>query len=139
MIMKFIKFFRWLLIGITLIVLFIFFRDAENLNNISMYLVWGYILLAIAIVLSIGLPFLYIAQKPQKLVKTLVSFGALVAIIIVAYLLASGEPIKLFDGSMSSSADSKLSDLCLYTMYILVGIALLSFLAGGLRSMIRNR
>jgi len=137
--MKYIKYFRWLLIGITLVVLFIFFRDTENLSKISMYLVWGYILLAIAIVLALGLPFLYIAQKPQKLMKTLVSFGALAAVIVVSFLLASGEPIKLFDQSMSTAADSKLSDACLYAMYILVGIALLSLLTGGLRSMIRNR
>ncbi|MDR0295230.1 MAG: hypothetical protein LBH91_03435 [Prevotellaceae bacterium] len=109
------------------------------MSNINMYLVWGYILLGIAIVLSLGLPFLYITQKPQMLKKTLLSAGALFAVLLIAYLLASGEPITLFDGSVSTTADSKLADFCLYAMYFLVGIAILSLLAGGLRSMIRNR
>jgi hypothetical protein len=137
--MKFTKIFSWILIGITLVVMAIFFYETESLNNISMYLVWGYILLAIAIVLALGLPFLYIVQKPQMLKKTLLNTGALIAVLLVAYLIASNAPVTLFDGSISSTADSKLSDFCLYAMYILVGISILSLLAGSVRSMIRNR
>ncbi|MDR0295337.1 MAG: hypothetical protein LBH91_03990, partial [Prevotellaceae bacterium] len=63
--MKFVKYIKWLLLGSTIVVMFLFFlRDTENMNNIGMYLSWAYILLAIAILLSVGLPFMYIAQKP---------------------------------------------------------------------------
>jgi len=139
--MKFVKYFKWLLLGITIaiIVVFFFVRNTEDLNNIGMYLSWAYILLGIAVVLSVGLPFMYIAQKPEMLKKTLLNFGALVAVLVIAYLLASDDPIKLFNDKLSSTAESKIAGLSLNAMYILVGIAVLSLLAGGVRNMIRNR
>ena len=137
--MKYVKYFKWLLLGITLIIIAVFFRNSQDMGNIGMYLSWAYILLVIAIVLSIGLPFMYIAQKPKMLKKTLMSLSALLAVLAISYLLASDTPIKLFNGEFSSTTDSKLAGISLNAMYILVGIAVLSLLAGGVRNMIRNR
>ena len=53
----------------------------------------------------------------------------MIAVIVVAYALSSGDPIKTGEGLYSDVFFLKLSDTCLYSMYCLLGVACLGLIA----------
>ena len=150
--MKYIKYFTWLLAGISIIIILLFFRDTESLSNtanaarwdmLDMYLQWAYILLGIATVAALVLPLVYMIKNPHMLKKTALFVGLLAGVLIIAYLLASSSPLPADVLAKTdvrpTPGDLKLTDTALISMYILLGAAVLSIFAGGIVNLVRNR
>jgi len=134
--MKYFKYFAWLLTGISVIVIIVFFSN--TMKHLELYLIWSYILLGVAILAAVGLPLIYMIQNPQMLKKTVLFVGLLGIVIALAYVLASSSPVDVKDAN-PTPAQLKFTDTGIISMYILLIVAVLSIFAGGVINMIRNR
>ena len=66
-------------------------RDAV----ISLNLVWGYTLFGAAILAAVACAIWGMVQSPKGLKKSLLSMLAIVAVIVVSYVIASGHDVKI--------------------------------------------
>ena len=138
--MKLAKFLKWILLGISAILLVVFFllpHTTASDTMIDAYIIWAYILVAIALVLV--LVFLLIDVSKTK--KSLITFIALiigaVALVAVCWLLAPG-------GEVATNADytpkvSKFSDAALYVTYAMVAASIAAIIWSAISNAIKNR
>ena len=98
-----------------------------------MYVLFGiaFVVTIISATLAFNINF---SKNPRKAIVTFAGVGFLALLMILTYVLGSDTPLNIigFDG-VQTSFDLKVSDMCLYSIYILFGIALavsgLSFLS----------
>ena len=138
--MKLAKYLKWILLGISAILLVVFFLLPHNTASdpmVDTYIIWAYVLVAIALILVLA--FLLIDVSKTK--KSLFTFLALIvgAIVLVAacWLLAPG-------GEVATNAEytpkiSKFSDAALYVTYAMVAVSILAILWSAISSAIKNR
>lgn len=69
--------------------------------------------------------------------NTLISVGAFVAIIIIAYVLTDGSEVQLKDGDVLSASGSHWVGAGLVTFYILAAIAVLSMVFSGVKKLMK--
>ena len=81
------------------------------------------VVLAITVVLTLVFSFSNLASDRNKLKKALISIGAFVAVVLVAFLFSTGTETPLKDGDMLSAAGSRWIETGLRTFYFLVFIA----------------
>ena len=81
------------------------------------------VVLAITVVLTLVFSFSNLASDRNKLKKALISIGAFVAVVLVAFLFSTGTETPLKDGDMLSAASSRWIETGLRTFYFLVFIA----------------
>ena len=115
-----------LAIGLITVILVIVRGDA----GVGTMLTWGYVLLGIGVLAAVLFPLFNLAQNPKGAMSNLMGLGVVVVILVIAYALSSGEPIRLATGEMYEDAGSlKLTDTGLYTTYVaLVGAVLVAVL-----------
>ncbi|MEH6763974.1 MAG: hypothetical protein V7655_05700 [Aequorivita antarctica] len=65
--------------------------------------------------------------------NTLISVGAFLAIVIISYVLADGNPMSVGDGETLSASGSKWVGAGLYTFYILAIIAIGAMVFSGVK------
>lgn len=139
-----VKFFSWGLMGVSVIVALIFFfriSNADPSQEIAIaesYILWAFILLGIAVVISLAFPLIYFALNPKNATKALVGLAAVGLVFIVGYLMADTTPIvtAVSDTNLDFSDPSVLrfADTGIIATYILFGVAVLSLLFTGVRS-----
>jgi magnesium-transporting ATPase (P-type) len=128
---KYISILFYVLMGISALLGALFYLDLTSEN---LFLIWTYILFGGAAIATFifSIVGLFMNQKAAK--RSLVSFGIVAVIILVGYILASGE-ILTFSGyeeffyennSMDPNVFSKLVGTSLYTMYIFGIVAIVS-------------
>lgn len=69
--------------------------------------------------------------------NTLISVGAFVAIILIAYVLTDGSEVQLKDGDVLSASGSHWVGAGLVTFYILAAIAVLSMVFSGVKKLMK--
>lgn len=69
--------------------------------------------------------------------NTLISIGAFIAIIVIAYLVTGGTQQTLKDGDMLSASSDHWIGAGLVTFYILAGIAILAMVISGVKKLIK--
>ena len=69
--------------------------------------------------------------------KTLISVGAFVAIIVVAYLVTDGTEVVTTDGDVLSASAVHWVGAGLVTFYILAGLAILLMVVSGIRKLVK--
>ena len=138
--MKLAKYLKWILLGISAILLVVFFLLPHNTSSdpmVDTYIIWAYILVAIALLLVLA--FLLIDVSKTK--KSLFTFLALIvgAIVLVAacWLLAPG-------GEVATNAEytpkiSKFSDAALYVTYAMVIASIAAIIWSAISNAIKNR
>jgi predicted MFS family arabinose efflux permease len=91
---------------------------------------WTYLLFGLAIFSLIVFSIIQIIQKPKKAIKTFISIGIFLIIILIAYSSASAEILTLvgYKGEFNEPVSLKWSGTGLITMYIFLGLAILSIL-----------
>ena len=91
---------------------------------------WTYILFAIAAVAAILFPVVYMVMHPQNAKKAGIAIIGLAIVVFVAYSLASDQLLTLIDytGTDNNPQTLKLADTGLISMYILLGVAVLSII-----------
>ncbi len=99
---------------------------------VSLNLYWGYALLAL-VILSALLGSIYgMAKSSSGLLKTLLSFVGVAAVIVGSYLFASSHTIEIFnieDGSVFPAVDTVITESSIIIAYVAMGGAVLAALA----------
>ncbi len=92
-------------------------------------------LVALAVLLAVLFPVVNIFVNPKSAVRALIGLGGVAIILVGAYFLASGEPMRLGDGTIyDSTFGLYLSDMMLFLTYSAVVVAFLSIITVELRS-----
>lgn len=71
-------------------------------------------------------------------IKTVVSFGSVILVLLLSYMLSSGEAITLIGSGEIVPADTvRMVDMMIYTIYAMSGIAILLMIFGPLAKRIK--
>ncbi|WP_461532946.1 hypothetical protein [Sinomicrobium sp.] len=109
---------------------------ASGDSNVNLMFVVSYILLGIAIVVTILFTIKGILghHKLKQMITSLVVFGL---VLVVSYLVASGDPILAQDGSVAADAStSKLVGAGLIAFYVLTVLAVVAMLSSGVKKVL---
>jgi NADH:ubiquinone oxidoreductase subunit 6 (subunit J) len=99
---------------------------------VSIMVTLALLILAITVVLTLVFSFGNLASDGKKLKKALISIGAFVAVVLLAFLFSSGTETPLKDGDMLSASGSRWIETGLRTFYFLVFIAVGAMLYTGI-------
>jgi hypothetical protein len=91
------------------------------------------IIIAIAVVLTLVFSVMNLASDPAKLKKAMISIGAFLLVVFVAFLFSSGTETPLKDGEVLSASGSRWVETGLRTFYFLVVIAAGAMVYSGVR------
>ena len=91
------------------------------------------IIIAIAVILTLAFSVMNLASDPAKLKKAMISIGAFLAVVLIAFLFSSGNETPLKDGEVLSATGSRLVETGLRTFYFLVVIAAGAMIYSGVR------
>ena len=122
-----------LAITFTILGMFIFGGDVPNQLYptpvyTSLLLNWAFALIIIAAIVALAFPIARLATRPAQALKTLIPIVLFAIIVLIAYFMADGTPMKIVGYSGTDNVPSHLifTDTVLKTMYILFGLAVLS-------------
>lgn len=138
--MKLAKYLKWILLGISAILLVVFFLLPHNTASDAMvdtYIIWAYILVAIALVLVLAFLLIDVSKTKKSLITFLALIVGAIALVAICWLLAPG-------GEVATNADytpqvSKFSDAALYVTYVMVAASILAIVASAISNAIKNR
>jgi hypothetical protein len=91
------------------------------------------IIIAIAVILTLAFSVMNLASDPEKLKKAMISIGAFLVVVLIAFLFSSGVETPLKDGEVLSATGSRLVETGLRTFYFLVVIAAGAMIYSGVR------
>lgn len=91
------------------------------------------IIIAIAVILTLAFSVMNLASDPGKLKKAMISIGAFLAVVLIAFLFSSGVETPLKDGEVLSATGSRMVETGLRTFYFLVVIAAGAMIYSGVR------
>ena len=124
-------------IGVVLWIVLSFFTNAEDPNNGTMQalFVLTYVLLGIALLAVIVSAAQNILASPKALKKTLIYTGAFVVVLILAYVLSSGDVEANASEEVKKASDSvrKWTSTGLIALYILVAGAIAALVASNVK------
>ena len=86
----------------------------------STLLNWAYILFGIAIIAAIIFPIIRLFSRPKQAMKSFIGLAVVVVVVLIAYAMADGTPMKIigYNGPDNVPSMLILSDTIIYTMYI---------------------
>ncbi|HIX03606.1 MAG TPA: hypothetical protein H9863_05765 [Candidatus Odoribacter faecigallinarum] len=129
------------MVVITLVIfgLFLFGGNVPNqLYTTPVYtgtlLTWCYILGVIAIILALIFPLINLFTRPKQAVKSFIGLGVIFIIILIAYALSDGTPLKIpgYNGPDNVPSRLIMTDTLIYAMYFLLGGALIAIIGTGI-------
>ena len=101
----------------------------ETATAVGAYLYWGYFLMGAAIVAAVVGAGMDLLKKPEGIKGALIALVAVVAIIVVAYFIASGHDFQIVDLGNQGYFERKatvISDTCLIIFYVVMAGAVIS-------------
>jgi len=128
-----VKIFSGVLIGISTLIALLFFA---GMVTEELFIIWAYILLAIAAVLAIVFPIIFFALNPKNAYKALIGLAFLGIVFLIGYLISDTTPMASVTNNPNFSNPRVLafSDTGILGTYILFGIAVFALLFTGVRS-----
>lgn len=97
----------------------------------SATLIWSYVLIALAIVSALFCAVWGMLKNPAGLKGSLLSFGAIVVIVVAAYLIAAGRTIEIPDlatGGFFPHNETVIADSSILVTYVAMGGAVIAAL-----------
>ena len=101
----------------------------ETATAVGAYLYWGYFLMGAAIVAALVGAGMDLLKKPEGIKGALISVVAVVAIIVIAYVVANGHDFQIVDLGNQGYFERKatvISDTCLIIFYVVMAGAVIS-------------
>ena len=101
----------------------------ETATAVGAYLYWGYFLMGAALVAALVGAGMDLLKKPEGIKGALIALVAVVAIIVVAYFIASGHDFQIVDLGNQGDFERKatvISDTCLIIFYVVMAGAVIS-------------
>ena len=130
---KFIRILGIVLFGVSAVFGIIFYAGPETASGNPAFtntiLLWAGILAAIAALLALVFPLTEMVMHPKKARGSLIGILVLVVLGLVGYALASTEPLTFAKPNPNNVPSIlRLSGMGIITMYILVGLGILSII-----------
>ncbi len=134
---KLIKYLSYILFGLAAIITVAFFLNKEGM--LDTFLGYAYILLGVAILTAVGLPFIQMLRNPKALKKMLKNILIVIAVVVIAYFLASGDPLPGNLNIETTSSTLKMTDTGLIITYFLFIAAIVAIVGGGMLNLLKKR
>ena len=138
--MKLAKYLKWILLGISAILLVVFFLLPHNSASDAMvdtYIFWAYILVAITLVLVLAFLLIDVSKSKKSLIAFLAIIVGAVALVAICWMLAPGGEVTT--NAAYTPQVSKFSDAALYVTYVMVAASILAIVASAISNAIKNR
>ena len=120
---------RYILMALSVLVILFGWIFAQNESSgVDLMLRWMYVLVGLAVGLIIIMSGLDLIQNPKGALGGLIGLVALLVVIGVAYMLSSGAPFEAGTNVYDNVTQLKLTDTSLFSMYILMGGAILAII-----------
>ena len=114
--------------------------SVENATAIGANLYWGYALLVMGIVVAVSAACWDLIQKPQGIKGAIFALVAIVAIIVLAYFVASGHTYQIVDLNTQGyfgRFETVITDACIIVAYVAfvaaIGAAIYSAVSDALK------
>ncbi|MBQ0024144.1 MAG: hypothetical protein KBT00_00255 [Bacteroidales bacterium] len=126
--MKLLKYIEYALLIISLIVFVIGLTtiSTESSPALNIYLVWTYILVAAALIFTIGFPLVKAFSDKKSLKKLIILVVAAIVVFGGIYLIAPGKAIDV--NTVVSEGTFKFADAALYICYLFVGASVVALI-----------
>ncbi|TVR73533.1 MAG: hypothetical protein EA408_04310 [Marinilabiliales bacterium] len=133
-------------ISVVLTLLFYFGADVPGTEGTPMrepvvtetILIWAYILVGIALLSALLFPTVMMIMNPKNAKKTLIGIGVIAVIVFISWQFASDDILPLaVDNPDNVPHVLKLAGTQLGTMYILLGLAILSIFYTEIRGLFK--
>ena len=101
----------------------------QNATAVGAYLYWGYFLMGAAVVAALVGAGMDLLKKPEGIKGALISVVAIVAIIVVAYVISNGHDFQIVDlGNQGyfERGETVITDTCLIVFYVAMAGAVVS-------------
>ena len=102
---------------------------------VTPFLILSYIVFGVVVLLVLF--FVLKGLFSGNIKRTLISVGAFILIVAIAYLLTDGSEVMMNDGEILSASASHWVGAGIVTFYILAGLAILLMLVSGVRKLIK--
>ena len=138
--MKLAKYLKWILLGISAILLVVFFLLPHNSASDTMvdtYIFWAYILVAISLILVLAFLLIDVSKSKKSLISFLAIIVGAVALVAICWLLAPGGEVAT--NAAYTPKVSKFSDAALYVTYAMVAASIVAIIVSAISSAIKNR
>jgi hypothetical protein len=145
---KLVKIFSWGIMGVSVILALVFFfriSNAEPDNQIFVaesYILWAFILLVIAALLSVVFPLVNFIKNPRNTLKVVLSLVFMGLLFLVAFLMSDTTPLvtatSATEPNFSTPSVLRFADTGIFATYLLFGIAVLSLLFTGVRGIFKR-
>ena len=137
----YIDIFLYIILAVSVVLAFLFYRSigqANETSTLNLFMGWSYILIGIgALVAFVISPIFGVLTNPKTLVKSLISLGVLLIVILISYSLSSTTPVDVSVKIENMERALRLADTSLYAMYILGALGFLAIIASEIRNMLQ--
>jgi hypothetical protein len=110
---------------------------AGNFSSVSPMINLAFIILIIAVFITLVSSFAALASSPAKLKKAGISVAAFAAVVLLSLLLSEGVETPMKDGEVLSASGSRWVGAGLRTFYILVVVAIGAMLYSGVKRFLK--
>jgi NADH:ubiquinone oxidoreductase subunit 6 (subunit J) len=121
------------LMALSVFICFLFYIGGEDVNGqpvfTNLYIVWAYALTGVAVGFTVIFPIIQMITNPKNTKKSLIGVLVLGAIVLVSYLVSSGELLGIIDPELieyDTPSTLKYAGTMLYTNYLLAGLAIVA-------------
>ncbi|MDY4043117.1 MAG: hypothetical protein SOY65_04820 [Marinifilaceae bacterium] len=130
---KYLNILTIVMLVITAVLIVLFFAGGELPNQAystpvytEQLLYWSYFLFAACAIAALAFPIVRLFTRPKQAVKALAAVGLLAIIVLIAYAMADGTPLKISGYTGPDNVPSRLilTDTLIYTTYFLGIIAI---------------
>ncbi len=138
--MKLAKYLKWILLGISAILLVVFFLLPHNTTSdpmVDTYIIWAYVLVAIALVLVLFFLLLDVSKSKKSLITFIALIVGAVVLVAACWLLAPGGEVAT--NAAYTPKVSKFSDAALYVTYAMVIAAIAAIIWSAISNAIKKR
>lgn len=109
-----------------------------NTASISLYMNIAYVILAMAVIITVLFALAQLFTHKDSLKKTLISLGLFLLVIVISYFLSVGEEVYKQGILVVSESGSKWVGTGLRTFYFLAIIAIGLMIYSGVKKLIKN-
>ncbi len=136
--------FFYILLVVSVVLVVIFYVKYGNVNSddptskkmsdlgpiLNNFVYWTYFMIAVAVFFTLIFPIIHIISNPKSGLKTLLSLAVLALVLFVGYQLADDTILQIpgYSGPDNIPSTLKLTGMGIYSMYIMLGGALLAML-----------
>ncbi|HPE33217.1 MAG TPA: hypothetical protein PLI65_00300 [Bacteroidales bacterium] len=130
------KIFLTVLLAISAILFIVFYSTGEEFTSVM--LTWGYILIALAALVTILFPLVYIIMNPRKGKTVLFGLLGFIVLYLISNAIASGSiQGEVYETFKITEAISKFIGAIMIMTYILAGLAIVSIIYSGISSIFK--